>query len=221
MQQQKIFRELLQEVRETGRHSITTQDGLELAIHPDVYSPTMLGEPSFYAEGLPVPKDGTLLEIGCGAGLIAITAAKKGAAKVLATDISLAAVANCRENAISCGLADIVTSRLSDIFSAITADECFDLIFWNFPAVDASRDEYDPLECSVFDPEYLLIGRYLREADAHRSPGGRVMFGFSDMVGNRALLDQRAAEAGATLSVYRAREYSNRMMRAILEVIYQ
>jgi hypothetical protein len=44
--------------------------------------------------------------------------------------------------------------------------------------------------------------------------------GFSDTVGTRALLDQRAAEAGAALSVYRTREYSNAVMTAILEVTY-
>ena len=83
-----FFREMLREVRETGRHSCKTQDGLELTVYPDVYSPTMLGEPLFYAAALPVPPGGSVLEIGCGAGLIALTAAKKGAAKVLATDIS-------------------------------------------------------------------------------------------------------------------------------------
>ena len=221
MQQQVIFRELLREIRETGRHSTTTREGLELAIYPDVYSPTMIGEPAFYAEALPVPKDGTVLEIGCGAGLIALTAAKKGAAKVLATDVSQAAVANCKANAASCGLADIVTVRLSDIFSAVAADERFDLIFWNLPAVDAPRDEYDPLECSVFDPGYLSIGRYLRDAGAHLAPGGRVLFGFSDIVGNRALLEQRAAEAGAELSVYRVHEFASRGRIELLEVTYR
>jgi len=180
----------------------------------------MLGEPSFYAAALPVPKDGSVLEIGCGAGLIALTAAKRGAAKVLATDISPAAVANCKANAASCGLANVVTARLSDVFSAVAADEHFDLIFWNFPAVDAPRDEYDPLECSVFDPGYQSIGRYLRDAGGHLSPGGRALFGFSDVVGNGALLEQRAAEAGASLSVYQTREYSNGVRVKMLEITY-
>lgn len=215
-----FFREMLREVRETGRHSCKTQDGLELTVFPDVYSPTMLGEPLFYAAALPVPPGGSVLEIGCGAGLIALTAAKKGAAKVLATDISPAAVANCKANASSCGLADIVTARLSDVFSGVAADERFDLIFWNFPAVNAPRDEYDPLECSVFDPDYQVIGRYLRDAGAHLSPGGRALFGFSEVTGDRVLLDQRAAEAGAALSVYQTHEYSNGAEAAILEITY-
>jgi len=215
-----IYRELLRESREAGRHVVTTRDGLEVAIYEDVFSPVMIGETSFYAEALPVPRDGTVLEIGCGAGLIALTAAKNGAAAVLATDISPAAVANCKANASSCGLANIVTARLSDVFSAVAADEYFDLIFWNCPCIAASRDEYDPLECSVFDPEYQGIGRYLRDAGSHLSPGGHVLMGFSDTVGNRALLDQRAAEAGAALSAYRTREYSNGATIAILEVTY-
>jgi release factor glutamine methyltransferase len=219
LQRQTLFREMLREIREAGRHSLTTSDGLKLVVYPDVYSPTMIGEPAFYAEALPVPRGGTVLEIGCGAGLIALAAAKKGATKVLATDISPAAVANCKVNAASCGLAEIVTARVSDVFSAVAADERFDVIFWNFPSVDASRDEYDPLECAVFDPEYRIIARYLRGARAHLSPGGHALLGFSDTVGNRALLDQRAAEAGAALSVYQTREYSARVL-AILEITY-
>jgi release factor glutamine methyltransferase len=220
MQKDMFFRELLREIREAGSHVVTTRDGLELAIYPDVFSPAMIGEVAFYEKTLPVPRGGTLLEIGCGAGLIALTAAKNGAAAVLATDISPAAVANCKANASKCGLADIVTTRLSDVFSAVTADERFDLIFWNFPCIDAPRDEYDPLECAVFDPDYHSIKRYLRDAGAHLSPGGRVLLGFSETAGNRALLDQRAAEVGAALSVYRAREYSNGPAIARLEVTY-
>jgi release factor glutamine methyltransferase len=220
MQTEMFYRELLRECRQTGRHLVTTGDGLEVAVYQDVFSPVMIGETSFYAESLPMPQGGTMLEIGCGSGLIALTAAIKGAAAVLATDISQAAVANCKANAKNCGLGDIVTARLSDVFSAVAADEHFDLIFWNFPFVDAPRDEYDPLECAVFDPEYQSIARYLRGAGSHLSPGGRVMLGFSDLVGNRALLEQRAAEAGAALSVYRTRDYSGGTMMVILEATY-
>lgn len=113
-----------------------------------------------------------------------------------------------------------MTTRLSDVFSAVAANEYFDLIFWNCPCVDASRDEYDPLEWAVFDPGYQSIGRYLRDARAHRSPGGRVLLGFSDMVGDRALLEQCAAEAGAALSVYLTRERANRATVVLLEVTY-
>jgi hypothetical protein len=113
-------------------------------------------------------------------------------------------VANCKANAASCGLADIVTARLSDVFSAVAADEYFDVIFWNLPQLDAPRDEYDPLECSVFDPEYQIIGRYLRGAGAHLSAGGHALLGFSDMVG----------------SVYRTHKFSNGAVTAILEVTY-
>jgi methylase of polypeptide subunit release factors len=220
MQKEMFFRELLREIREAGRHVVTTRDGLELTIYPDVFSPAMIGEGFFYEKALPVPRGGTMLEIGCGAGLIAMTAAKNGAATVLATDISPAAVANCKANASKCGLAGIVTTRVSDVFSAVAPDERFDLIFWNFPCVDAPRDEYDPLECAVFDPDYHSIWRYLRDARSHLSPDGRVLLGFSETVGNKALLDQRAAEAGATLSVYRTREYSNGTTLTILEVTY-
>src|SRR5580692_9040945 len=82
MQTEMFYRELLRECRQTGRHLVTTGDGLEVAVYQDVFSPVMIGETSFYAESLPMPQGGTMLEIGCGSGLIALTAAIKGAAAV-------------------------------------------------------------------------------------------------------------------------------------------
>jgi 16S rRNA G1207 methylase RsmC len=71
MQAEMVFREMLRDCREPGRHVITTRQGVEVTIYEDVFSPVMIGDTSFYAESLPVPQGGTVLEIGCGAGLIA------------------------------------------------------------------------------------------------------------------------------------------------------
>jgi release factor glutamine methyltransferase len=222
MRTEDIARELLRRSRAAGRHATTTSDGLELVIDEDVFSPVMIGDTSFFAENLPVPPGGTVLEVGCGAGLIALSAARRGAASVLATDISPAAVANCQANADRCGLAGVVTARTSDVFSAVAPDERFDLVFWNCPYIAATRDDDDPLEVSVFDPGYRSIGRYLREAGQHLTSGGRALMGFSDTAGDRALLDRRAEEAGASLSVLRTVEhFDGAMVLAILEISYE
>jgi methylase of polypeptide subunit release factors len=114
-----------------------------------------------------------------------------------------------------------VTARISDVFSAVTAEERFDLIFWNWPYFAGQRNEDDPLECSVFDPTYEGIGRYLRDARAHRSPQGRVMLSFSREAGNLSLLEQRAREAGASLSAFRASDKSGgRWVLEVLEATY-
>jgi release factor glutamine methyltransferase len=206
--------------RAAGNH-VFDHPGGEFIVHEDVFSPAIFNDTLFFAEELPVPAGGSVLEVGCGTGVIALQVAKRGAATVLATDINAAAVVNCRTNAQRHGLSDVVTARVSDVFSAVTAQEHFDLIFWNCPYFAAGRNDADALECSVFDPRYESIGRYLRDARAHRSPHGRVLMSFSRTLGDLPLLQQRAQEAGASLSTFRTREeFGGTWVIEILEVTY-
>jgi release factor glutamine methyltransferase len=217
---QTFAREFVRRNQEAGSHTFARPEG-DFIVHEGVFSPAVFSDTFFYAKTLPVPAGGSFLEVGCGTGYIAVTAARKGAAAVLATDINAAAVANCAANAEMHGLAEVVTARVSDVFSAVTPEERFDLIFWNWPYVAGQRNQEDPLECSVFDPTYEIIGRYLREAREHRTPGGRVMLSFSRKAGNFALLEQRAREAGASLSVFATHDkFGGRWVLEILEVTY-
>jgi release factor glutamine methyltransferase len=202
MNDEIFLRAFVRRNRAAGSHAFVHPEG-EFVVYEGVFSPTVFNDTFFYAEALPVPVGGSVLEVGCGTGFIALAVAKKGAGSVLATDINLSAVANCKANSEKHNLSDVVTARISDVFSAVTAEERFDLIFWNWPYFAAQRNEDDPLECSVFDPTYESIGRYLRDARAHRSPQGRVMLSFSRETGNLSLLEQRAREAGASLSAFR------------------
>jgi release factor glutamine methyltransferase len=220
MNKETFARGFVRRNQAAGSHVFTHPDG-DFIVHEGVFSPAVFDDTFFYAEALPVPVGGSVLEVGCGTGFIALTAAKKGAATVLATDINPAAVDNCRANAEKHSLSNVVTARVSDVFSAVAAEERFDLIFWNWPYVAAQRNEADPLECSVFDPTYESIGRYLRDARAHRSPQGRVMLSFSRGAGNLPLLEQRAREAGASLSAFRAGDkFGGSWILEILEVTY-
>jgi release factor glutamine methyltransferase len=220
MNDEILVRGFVRKNRAAGSHAFVRPEG-EFVVYEGVFSPTVFNDTFFYAEALPVPVGGSVIEVGCGTGFIALTVAKKGAGSVLATDINPSSVANCTANAEKHNLSDVVTTRISDVFSAVTADERFDLIFWNWPYLAGQRNENDPLECSVFDPTYDSIGRYLRDARAHRSPQGRVMLSFSRTAGNLSLLEQRAREAGASLSVFRtSEEIDGRWVLEILEATY-
>lgn len=217
---QTIAHDFIRKNQAAGNHTFARPEG-DFVVHEGVFSPAVFSDAFFYAKALPFPVGGSFLEVGCGAGYIAVTAARKGCAAVLATDINAAAVANCAANAEMHNLANVVTARVSDVFSAVKPAERFDLIFWNWPYVIGQRNREDPLECSVFDPTYESIGRYLRDARAHRTPGGRVMLTFSRLAGNFALLEQRAREAGALLSVLKTHEkFDGRLILEILEVSY-
>ena len=54
----------------------------------------------------------TVADLGCGSGILAIAAAKLGAARVLATDVDPAAIDATRENAVGNGVADRIETRL-------------------------------------------------------------------------------------------------------------
>jgi ribosomal protein L11 methyltransferase len=68
-------------------------------------------------------------DLGCGSGILAIAAAKLGAARVLATDVDPAAIDATRENAVANGVAD----RVETLLAAAPPDErgAYDLVVAN------------------------------------------------------------------------------------------
>lgn len=74
-------------------------------------------------------------DIGCGSGILAIAAAKMGAARVLATDIEAAAVEATMENARTNGVADRIEAVLVDAAGpCVPNEEAYDLIVANIYA---------------------------------------------------------------------------------------
>ena len=78
------------------------------------------------------------MDIGTGTGVLAIHAARRGATKVVATDVDPAALECARENARAAGVADVVETRLVDLkrpgaFSTVGALERFDVVLSNPP----------------------------------------------------------------------------------------
>ena len=71
----------------------------------------------------------TVLDLGTGSGILAIAAAKLGAARVLAVDIDEVCMANARENAAANHVNKVVEVRLGSLES--TGSETFDLVMAN------------------------------------------------------------------------------------------
>ncbi|MFN8449463.1 MAG: 50S ribosomal protein L11 methyltransferase [Anaerolineae bacterium] len=74
------------------------------------------------------------LDLGCGSGILAIAAAKLGAAHVLALDIDPVAVESARQNAEQNGAADKITVQEGSLESVITSARRFDLLLCNILA---------------------------------------------------------------------------------------
>jgi methylase of polypeptide subunit release factors len=187
--------------------------GRDWDLLPGVFAPTHCVSTGFFTESIPFPVGGSFLEVGCGAGVTAVTAAAKGCRSVVATDINDVAVTNTAYNAARHGLSDRIELYRGDVFDGIGTEKRFDLIFWNSPFIDASagtgsatrpdRDEQrGQLRRAVFDPGYRAHERYLSGARSRLTATGRLLLGFSDL-GDHDSLRRLAARAGRRITVLR------------------
>ncbi|HTZ42547.1 MAG TPA: class I SAM-dependent methyltransferase [Jatrophihabitans sp.] len=172
-----------------------------------VFAPNLTPVTQTFTEWLPFPVGGSFLEVGCGAGVTAVSAALAGCARVAALDISAAAVANTEQNAARHGVADRVQVLHSDLFDALPAGSTFDLIFWNSNFAeppDGFTNDTD-LQHAFFDPGYAAHDRYLAEGPDRLAPDGRLLLGFSD-IGSRQRLEDAAAARGLRLDLLESRD---------------
>lgn len=94
-----------------------------LGLTPEVFRPTATSR--VLADSLEVAPGETVIDVGCGSGVLAFVAARLGAAKVFGTDISEEAVRVAALNAHRLGLGDRTEFRagnLFDPFPDLTAD---------------------------------------------------------------------------------------------------
>ncbi|GAA0601558.1 methyltransferase domain-containing protein [Streptomyces crystallinus] len=154
----------------------------------------------------PRPWRGSLLEVGSGTGVIAVTAALAGGEPVTALDINEQAVRNTALNARRHGVADRLTAVHSDLFDALGPDERYDTVYWhsNFVLAPPTYRHETVHEQAYVDPGYRTHRRYLAEAPAFAAPGGRVLLHFSDR-GDIDALHAIAADCGRALNVLGSR----------------
>lgn len=75
-----------------------------------------------------------VLDLGCGSGILAIAAARLGAADVLALDTDPIAIRATQENAAQNSAADKITAQVGSLESLITSARRFDLVVVNILA---------------------------------------------------------------------------------------
>ena len=110
---------------------------------------------------LAVPPGGSVLDAGCGAGIIGLVAARLGASRVDLVDVNLLAVAAARENVARGGYSGLRVLP-SDILSAVP-DERYDLIVSNPPFHTGK----------AVDDRFAV--HFVPQAAAALAPGGRVL----------------------------------------------
>jgi release factor glutamine methyltransferase len=181
----------------------------EWTLLPDVWPGSAVAT-RLFTSWLPYKDSDAFLEVGCGAGVTAVTAALEGCSRVCALDISPAAVENSRLNAMRHGVGERITVLRSDLFSGLDPSELFDLVYWNSPFAEAPADHLyeSQLDYAVFDADYTAHQRFFQDVSRHMTDDARVFLGFSDTLGNSARLKELAATAGFEGAAYRRKVLS-------------
>jgi release factor glutamine methyltransferase len=155
--------------------------GLRVRVTPDVLVPRPETETlvEWALELVPAPR--LAIDVGTGSGCIACSiAAERRAARVIATDASMAAAAVARANADGLGLAERVTVVVGDLLAPLGGMRA-DLIVANLPYVPTSTfatlspevREHEPRAAVDGGPDGLVeIRRLVAAAPARLAPGG-------------------------------------------------
>lgn len=179
--------------------------GMTILVLPGVANPRLLRTGAFFAEKL----DGALtagrsvLDMGTGSGVCALAAARH-ASRVVAIDISRAAVRCARINALMNQLDTRIDVRHGDLFAPLGAER-FDLVLFNPPfLVGAPTDERDAAWRSSD-----AAARFARGLGAHLTADGSALLLLSSF-GNACehFIDALRA-AGFSLAVFARRRFIN------------
>ncbi|CAF3218089.1 unnamed protein product [Rotaria sp. Silwood2] len=164
--------------------------GHEFIVYPNVFSPAVFPLSDSIVKTwlhlIKTIKPESVLEIGSGAGYLAILAALNGANRVTATDITEEAVNNIQDNIEKYKLEHRMRAVYGSVFEPFDKNDQFDVIFWDIPFshIDKPMEQLNAFERTVFDPGYILCEAYLKGAREHLTDTGRVFMAFSQQLGH-------------------------------------
>lgn len=121
------------------------------------------------------------LDLGTGSGFQTIELCKKGARKVIASDIHKAAIETARTNISAANFSQKVELRQSDLFGNFLPEEKFELIVFNPPYLPSGQIA-DAATDGGFDGREIL-DRFLQELSNRLLPNGVCYFLQTDING--------------------------------------
>ncbi|WP_445219812.1 50S ribosomal protein L11 methyltransferase [Bradyrhizobium sp. Pa8] len=120
----------------------------------------------------------TIVDLGCGSGVLGLAALRAGAGRLVALDINPQAVLTTQINIERLGYSDKADVRHSDTYSALRSGEKFDVIL--FAAPYWNREARDDLERSCFDQGHQVMAAAVAGAHLRLNDKGVMYVRFSD-----------------------------------------
>jgi SAM-dependent methyltransferase len=169
-------------------------------IHPHygVFAPVRREYVDLVAKAPLPPSCKVAFDVGTGTGVLAAVLARRGVARVIATDMDPRALSCARENIARLGLEAQVEIVQADLFPEGRSD----LVVCNPPWVPARPSS--PLERGIYDPESRMLRGFLAALPAHLQPQGEGWLILSDLaehLGLRTRAELLALFAGSDLKV--------------------
>lgn len=145
-----------------------------ILLSPSVFAPTHTSRE--VAEGMVVNQGETVIDIGCGSGVLSFVAARLGASKVYGTDANSDAIVLARRNADMLGLGGAVDLRVGSLFEPLDGIQA-DVVIGDVSGVPddiAALSDWFPGGFSGGPTGAEVPVAMLEAAGSHLRPGGRL-----------------------------------------------
>lgn len=157
------------------RSQMTRAAGFRLIVRPTVFHPRYFLSSEYFASFIAdLDLQGKrVADVGTGTGILALAAARAGAAQVVAADINPNAARNAAENARANGFDDVIAALCSNLLAAVAPGPFFDVILSSPPKhAGEPRDLAD--RGWHAGPAYRDVSALFEEARARLAPGGQM-----------------------------------------------
>jgi release factor glutamine methyltransferase len=148
----------------------------EKVLRPEIMTSLYLAKWLLFNNGIYLNK--TVLDMGCGSGILGTVTGLYGSRKICFTDISEAAINNVKQNVVQYGLENKSKVVQSDLFEKIKVK--FDVIIFNHPFFGETNIKYADLDEITSG---TLLKKFLQEAKKFLKKDGIIVMPYFHMAG--------------------------------------